>query len=64
MSAMDPNQIPSKLEALNADEMTAFGLRLMRNFLRLRDKRHREELIALAERLANEEEKCPAKSGD
>jgi hypothetical protein len=64
MSAMDPNQIPPKLEALNADEMTAFGLRLMRNFLRLRDRRHREELIALAERLANEEEKCPAESGD
>jgi hypothetical protein len=64
MSAMDPIQMQSKLEALNADETTAFGLRLMRNFLRLRDKQHREELIALAERLANEEEKCPAESGD
>ena len=53
---MDPIQMQSKLEALNADETTAFGLRLMRNFLRLRDRRHREELIALAERLANEEE--------
>ena len=61
---MDPNQMPSKLEALNADETTAFGLRLMRNFLRLRERRHREELIALAERLVNEEEKCQAESGD
>ena len=50
--------------ALNADETTAFGLRLMRSFLRLRDRRHREELIALAERLANEEEKYPAGADD
>jgi hypothetical protein len=57
MSQMQPS-------ALSADETTAFGLRLMRNFLRLRDMRHREELIALAERLANEEEKDPAESGD
>jgi hypothetical protein len=49
---------------LRADETTAFGLRLMRNFLRLRDMRHREELIALAERLANEEEKYPVESDD
>jgi len=61
---MDPIQMQSKLEALNADETTTFGLRLMRNFLKLRDRRHREELIALAERLANEEEKCQAESGD
>jgi hypothetical protein len=64
MSAMDLIQMQSKLEALSADETTAFGLRLMRNFLRLRDRRHREELIALAERLANEEEKYQAESGD
>jgi hypothetical protein len=37
---------------------------LMRNFLKLRDRRHREELIALAERLAHEEERCQAESGD
>jgi hypothetical protein len=53
-----------KPAALNADETTAFGLRLMRSFLKLRDRRHREELIALAERLANEEEKYPAGVGD
>jgi hypothetical protein len=64
MSAMDPIQMQSKLEVLSADEMTAFGLRLMRNFLKLRDRQHREELIALAERLAIEEAKCPAESGD
>ena len=61
---MDPIQMQSKLEALNADETTTFGLRLMRNFLKLRDRRHREELIALAARLASEEEKCQAESGD
>ena len=61
---MDLIQMQPKLAALSADETTAFGLRLMRNFLRLRNRRHREELIALAERLANEEEKCPAVSDD
>jgi hypothetical protein len=64
MLVMDPLQMQSKLAALNADETTAFGLRLMRSFFRLRDRQRREELIALAERLANEEEKCPAESGD
>jgi hypothetical protein len=58
------DMIQMQPSALSADETTAFGLRLMRNFLRLRDMRHREELIALAERLANEEEKYPAESGD
>jgi len=53
-----------KHAALIADETTAFGLRLMRSFLKLRERRHREELIALAERLANEEEKYPAGVGD
>jgi hypothetical protein len=64
MSAMDIIQMQPKHAVLSADETTAFGLRLMRNFLRLRDRRHREELIAMAERLANEEEKYPVKSGD
>ena len=64
MSAMDLIAMQPKHAALNADEMTAFGLRLMRGFLRLRDRRHREELIALAERLANEEEKYLAESDD
>jgi hypothetical protein len=44
---MGPIQMQCKLEALNADE---------RNLLKLRDRRHREELIARAERLVNEEE--------
>ena len=57
---MDHVQMQLVPAALNADETTAFGLRLMRSFLKLRDRRHREELIALAERLANEEEKYPA----
>jgi hypothetical protein len=61
---MDLIQMQPKLAALSADETTAFGLRLMRSFLGLRDRRHREELIALAERMANEEEKYPAESGD
>ena len=61
---MDLIQMQPKLAALNADDATAFGLRLMRSFLKLREKRHREELIALAERLANEEEKYPAESDD
>jgi hypothetical protein len=61
---MDVVQMQLKFAALNTDETTAFGLRLMRSFLKLRDRRHREELIALAERLANEEEKYPAEAGD
>jgi hypothetical protein len=61
---MDHVQMQLMRAALNADETTAFGLRLMRSFLKLRDRRHREELIALAERLANEEEKYPAEADD
>jgi hypothetical protein len=64
MSAMDLTPMQPKHAALSADETTVFGLRLMRNFLRLRERRHREEIIALAERLAIEEEKCPAVSDD
>ena len=56
--------MPSKLAALRADETTAFGLRLMRSFLKLRERRHREEVIALAERLVEQERKYPAEPGD
>ena len=52
--------MPPKLVALNADETTAVGLRLMKCFLTLRDRSHRAELIALAERLVKEEQKAPA----
>lgn len=49
--------MPPRLALLNADEATAVGLRLLKCFLALRDRRNREELIALAERLLKEEEK-------
>jgi hypothetical protein len=52
------------LAILKADEATAIGLRLMKCFLTLRSPRHREELIALAERLVKEEEKLPAEPAD
>ncbi len=61
---MGSDQMPQKLAALKPDEMTASGLRLMRFFLKLRSRRHREELIALAERLVEQEAKSPAESGD
>jgi hypothetical protein len=64
MSAVDCIQMPPKLAALRADETTAFGLRLMRSFLKLRERRHREEVIALAERLVEQEGKYPAEPGD
>jgi hypothetical protein len=56
--------MPPKLAALKADEVTAFGLRLMRSFLALRSKRRREEVIAFAERLLEEERKAPAETSD
>jgi hypothetical protein len=61
---VDRIQMPPKLVALNADETIAVGLRLMKCFLILRDRRHREQLIALAERLVNEEEKTPVEPAD
>lgn len=61
---MDRVQVPPKLALLNADETTAVGLRLMKCFLTLRSQRHREELIALAERLVKEEESMPAEPAD
>ena len=56
--------MPPKLAALKADETTAFGLRLMKSFLALRSRRHREELIAFAERLVEKERKAPVESSD
>jgi hypothetical protein len=56
--------MPPQLALLNADETTAVGLRLMKCFLTLRSRRHRAELIALAERLVEEEEKTPAEPAD
>ncbi len=56
--------MPPKLAALKADETTAFGLRLMKSFLALRSRRRREELIAFAERMVEEEQKSPAEPGD
>ena len=64
VSAVDRVQVSPKLALLNADETTAVGLRLMKCFLTLRSQRHREELIALAERLVKEEEKMPAEPAD
>jgi len=64
VSAVDRVQVPPKLALLNADETTAVGLRLMKCFFTLRQQCHREELIALAERLVKEEEKLPAEPAD
>ncbi len=61
---MDRNPMPPKLAALQADETTVFGLRLMRSFLRLRDRAHRRELIAFAERLLEKEEKISIEPGE
>jgi hypothetical protein len=49
---------------LKGDESTVFGLRLMRSFFKLRSRAHRNELMALAERLLEEESKYPADSDD
>jgi hypothetical protein len=61
---MDRIPMPPKLTALQIDEATAFGLRLMRSFLKLRDRAHRSELIALAERLVEKEEKFSVEPGE
>jgi hypothetical protein len=56
--------MPPQLALLNVDETTAVGLRLMKCFLTLRSRRHRAELIALAERLVKEEERSTAGPAD
>jgi len=64
MSTVDRIEMPPKLTPLKTDEATAGGLRLMRSFLKLRERRHRDELIALAERLVEEEQKHPLEPAD
>ena len=64
MSAVDRIEMPPKLAALKTDEATVSGLRLMRCFLKLRDRQHRDELIALAERLVEEERRHPVEPAD
>ncbi|MGE5158484.1 MAG: hypothetical protein ACM3OF_10085 [Gemmatimonas sp.] len=56
--------MPPKPAALKADETTAFGLRLMKSFLALRSTLHREELVAFAERLVEQEQKAPVEPAD
>jgi hypothetical protein len=56
--------MPPKLTALQTDETTTFGLRLMKCFLRLRDRAHRSELVALAERLVEKEERVSVEPGE
>jgi hypothetical protein len=61
---VDRIQMPPQLDLLKADETTAIGLRLMRCFLTLRRRQHRDELIALAEQLAQQELDSPDESSD
>jgi hypothetical protein len=56
--------MPPKLAMLKGDEATIFGLRLMKSFLKLKSRARREELIALAERLVQEESKHPVEPAD
>ena len=57
---MNVIEMPPRLAALNGDEVTAHGLRLMKCFFKLRSRSRREELIALAERMVEEDWKGPA----
>jgi len=52
--------MPPQLAAVKADEATVLGHRLLKLFYTLRMTRHREQLIALAEALVKEEDKCSA----
>jgi hypothetical protein len=61
---MDRIQMPPTDEPWKSDETAALGLRLMRSFLKLREARHREEVIALAERLASQQQASPAQPRD
>ncbi|NPU13342.1 hypothetical protein HL667_15755 [Bradyrhizobium sp. 83012] len=60
---MDSMNTPSNLYALEVDEATLLGHRLLKAFHRLRLTRNREQLIALAERLVEDEERYPAGPG-
>jgi hypothetical protein len=59
VSTLDRVEMPPELALSKADETTAVGLRLMKCFLSLRSRQSRQELLALAERLAREEETAP-----
>jgi hypothetical protein len=59
MSAVDRIEMPSKLAAWDTDEAMVRGPRLLRSFLKLREQRHRDKVIALAERLVEEERRDP-----
>jgi hypothetical protein len=61
---MDRIPMPPKLAALRVDETTMFGLRLMKSFLKLRERAHRSELVAFAERLVEKEEEISVESGE
>ena len=63
-SAVNFIPMPPKLAMLKVDEATTSGLRLMRCFLKLKSRARREELIALAEHMIEEESKCPAEADD
>jgi hypothetical protein len=56
--------MPPQLAVLKADEATVLGHRLLKSFHKLRVRRHREQLIALAELLLEQEERSPAEPGD
>jgi hypothetical protein len=52
--------MPPKLATLPTDEATILGHRLLKSFHKLRSTRHREQVIALAEQLVEDEERYPA----
>ncbi len=56
--------MPPERAALELDETTILGHRLLKSFHKLRLKRHRKQLIAMAEWLVEEEEKYPAEPDD
>jgi hypothetical protein len=50
--------VPNQTE-LQADEATVLGYCLVKLFYELRETQHRQQIIALAERLVCEERRCP-----
>jgi len=55
MSAMSSIRLVPKFSVFKGDEKAISGLRLMRCFLRLKGRARREELIAVAERMLEED---------
>jgi hypothetical protein len=49
---------------LEGDEAAVFRLRLMSSFLKLKSRARREQLVALAERMAQAGSKYPVEPGD